>query len=511
MSSYGFSPKDRDAGSTLSNTVTTLNPNAAEFVPSTIRPTFGSRTVADVSKSDFRGSSGKKILDTSESSKSNISDDETHQFWRRQLPDDIIPDFSDMEKVEQQRGEFSYSRLSLNALPFFGTASSNLSREHHVLLSQAGKNLEMGHNNVSYDENSGSNRWEQNHADNLCFTNGKFDLHYDDDLLEYLSSQFPGFSAESLAELYYANGCDFDLTIEILTQLETQVDASSCQNLNLTPNTPNLGTGDFPVFPGTEDPNRLFEGNVGAHGIADRHNSSTMSSKSGDFVSAVRRLASQDAGRMKFEKESSKYSNGFSSVVAGKQCNCNTGSSFGNKFHKPGNVQSAPVWLETSDAMANIYSEIWGKACEFAHIRNTCFEQATQAYMFGNKALAKELSMEGQLYNLQMKAAQEKAREAICHQRNTVSCRQAWDRLIDLHGLHVSEAIHVLKAELASMMVATRSAGERAQAMICVGTGHHTKDSLTARLPIAAVEQFLLDEGIHYTQPQPGMLRVALY
>ncbi|KAG8072637.1 hypothetical protein GUJ93_ZPchr0006g44691 [Zizania palustris] len=419
MSSYVFSPKDRDAGSTLSNTVTTLNPNAAEFVPSTIRSTFGSRAVADVSKSDFRGSSGKKILDTPELSKSNNSDDETYQFWCRQLPDDIIPDFSDndMEKVEQQHVKSSHSRLSLNAIPFFGRASSNLSREHHGLLSQAGKNLETGHNNLFYDENSSSNRWERNHADNLCFTNGKFGLHYDDDSLEYLSSQFPGFSAESLTELYFANGCDFDLTIEILTQLEMQVDASSCQNLNLTPNTPNFGTGDFPVLPGTEDPNCLFEGNVGAHGTVDSHNSSTMSSESGDFVSAVGRLASQDAGRMKFEKESSKYSNGFSSVVAGKQCNYNTMSSFGNKFHKPGNVQSTPVWLETGDAMANIYSETRGKACEFAHIRNTCFEQATQAYMFGNKALAKELSMEGHLYNLQMKAAHEKAREAICHQR----------------------------------------------------------------------------------------------
>jgi hypothetical protein len=45
------------------------------------------------------------------------------------------------------------------------------------------------------------------------------------------------------------------------------------------------------------------------------------------------------------------------------------------------------------------------------------FWQATQAYMMGNKALAKELSMKGQLYNLQMKAAHETAREAIYQQR----------------------------------------------------------------------------------------------
>ena len=84
------------------------------------------------------------------------------------------------------------------------------------------------------------------------------------------------------------------------------------------------------------------------------------------------------------------------------------------------------------------------------------------------------------------------------------------DRLIDLHGLHVSEAIHILKVELGSLRGMARASGERMQVMVCVGTGHHTKGSRTARLPIA-VEQFLLDEGLHYTQPQPGLLRVAVY
>uniref|UniRef100_A0A0E0K5Y5 DUF1771 domain-containing protein n=1 Tax=Oryza punctata TaxID=4537 RepID=A0A0E0K5Y5_ORYPU len=477
----------RRKGSKLPSTVTTLNPNAAEFVP-TFRSPFGSRTVADVSKPDFRGASGKTILGRSESSKSNNSDDETHQFWRKQLPDDIIPDFSDMEKVEQQHGELSFSGLSLNAPPFFGTAASNLLREHHGLLSQAGKNLDVGHNNLYYEENSGSNSGEQNHADNLCYTNGKFDLLYDHDPLEYLASQFPGFSVESLAELYCANGCDFDLTVEILTQLEMQVDASSCQNLNLAPNTLNVGTGNFPVLPGTEDPNCLFEGNVGAHEITNRHNSSTMS-RTGDFVSAIQR---------QFENESPKYANGLSSIVARKQYGCNTRFSFGNKFLKAGsNVHSAPVSLKTGDAMASMFSESRREAGDFAHIRNTCFEQATQAYMLGNKALAKELSMKGQLYNLQMKAAHETAREAIYQQRNPFSSEQGQDRLIDLHGLQVSEAIQAVKAELALMMEKAREGTDH-------DLHHHTMDSREARLP-DAVEHFLLDEGLHHTQPKPGL------
>jgi hypothetical protein len=90
------------------------------------------------------------------------------------------------------------------------------------------------------------------------------------------------------------------------------------------------------------------------------------------------------------------------------------------------------------------------------------------------------------------------------------SSQRGSDRLIDLHGLHVNEAIHILKVELGTLKSTARATGERMQVMICVGTGHHTKGSRTARLPIA-VEQFLLEEGLHYTQAQPGLLRVVVF
>jgi hypothetical protein len=227
-----------DACSVLASKVTSLNPNAAEFVPSFVKPSLGNGTVLD--KSDFRGSSGKTILDRPEPSKSNNSDDEAHQFWHKQLPDDIIPDFTSFEKVEQGP-ELSLAGLSLNAPPFYGTTSSRFSREYHELSSPVtkGLELELEHTNMLYEDKS---NWEQNYIGDLHIANGNQDLHYDSESgvsfsdsfaseyvapsdglfapLEYLASQFPGFSAESLAELYYANGCDFNHTIEILTQLE---------------------------------------------------------------------------------------------------------------------------------------------------------------------------------------------------------------------------------------------------------------------------------------------------
>uniref|UniRef100_A0ACD5XYF3 Uncharacterized protein n=1 Tax=Avena sativa TaxID=4498 RepID=A0ACD5XYF3_AVESA len=521
-------PSNGDARSMLPSKVTALNPNAAEFVPSCgIRPSFGGNADSDVTKSEFRGSSGKTILDRSESSKSNNSDDEAHQFWRKQLPDDIIPDFTSFEKIEQEPEELSLAGLSLNAPPFYGTKASRLSSQE---LSSTASNIQLGHSNLLYEDNSqatfstvGSSNWEQNYVGDLHFANENQDLHYDADSfaseyvaasdglfdpLEYLASQFPGFSAESLAELYYANGCDFNHTIEILTQLEMQVDPTSNQTMNMTPSAPNFSTGDFPALPTVEDQNGFSKGNLDILGIFNGRNSSTISSGTGDFVSAVRKLASQNSGHGKFKKGPD-YSNGVSTVSVPKQY-FGTKASSGNKYQSFNSARAAAPWLDTGDAVANMYSESREEARDFARVRNACFEQARQAYLVGNKALAKELSIKGQSYNSQMKAAHEKAREAIYRQRNPGSLQRGSDRLIDLHGLHVSEAIHILKVEVGALRNAARVAGERMQVMVCVGTGHHTKGSRTARLPIA-VEQFLLDEGLHYTQPQPGLLRVAVY
>jgi hypothetical protein len=46
--------------------------------------------------------------------------------------------------------------------------------------------------------------------------------------------------------------------------------------------------------------------------------------------------------------------------------------------------------------------------------------QARQAYLIGNKALAKELSAKGQLHNMHMKEAHGKAQESIYRQRFAV-------------------------------------------------------------------------------------------
>jgi len=244
----------------VSNKVRMLNPNAAEFVPSAFRATYGNTKGAYSSRVNTTGTSGKEILGRSESSISSKSDDEAHQYWRHQLPDDITPDFKAMGEDEVPGpGQLSLSGLSIHdgiepSRFSASTATETFGIRHgRSPLSISNLNLSghMKYSGSTYTEDqspaaciaSATNSWD------IQFTNGDQRLsrgmegqHYNGDSsgsfvnnmlgdqaviedaavdpVEFLSSQFPGFSAECLADIYFANGYDLNAAIESLSQLE---------------------------------------------------------------------------------------------------------------------------------------------------------------------------------------------------------------------------------------------------------------------------------------------------
>lgn len=248
------------------NKATTLNPNAAEFVPSALRslPSGSTSSVDVTARFPTAGALGKAVLDRSESSVSNNSDDEVHQFWRCQLPDDITPDFKVMGEDESQGlNNLSLAGLSIhddhevarfpssNGSRYMLNEQQELSQVHLNGNSFADK---LRFSNSAYREDPSSANflntlakpWNmQIGSTNQHFGSGREGLSYDDnsghgflnDLLteqaivddtglnplEFLAAQFPGFASESLAEVFFANGCDLNLTIEMLTQLEVRL------------------------------------------------------------------------------------------------------------------------------------------------------------------------------------------------------------------------------------------------------------------------------------------------
>lgn len=241
---------------------TTLNPNAAEFIPFSLRSPSGTGDVT--AKFDNIGTVGKPAVDRSHSSVSNNSDDEAHQYWRQQLPDDITPDFKVMGDDESQGadslpfaglslyGSNENSRYSASTGTTYLTEQSELS-PHHLNVNSFTPKIRYPVSSYGEDQSSPSflhsptKPWDKQivNGDQLLSGRGRDGLSYnghsqhgfgndmlsaigntsgleDSDVnpIEFLASQFPGFAAESLADVYFANGCDLNLTIEMLTQLE---------------------------------------------------------------------------------------------------------------------------------------------------------------------------------------------------------------------------------------------------------------------------------------------------
>jgi hypothetical protein len=150
---------------------------------------------------------------------------------------------------------------------------------------------------------------------------------------------------------------------------------------------------------------------------------------------------------------------------------------------------------------------------------NHCVADAAHSCLMpGNKALAKELSMKGRQAAEQMWASHDQASQHIFSQRNArltspaaagavpgAPCSSMAHPVMDLHGLHVNEALVMLRQRL--LQLATQQSCRSIS--LIVGTGHHTKGAPAAKLG-PAVEQLLKELGFSYKQPQPGLLRVQL-
>ncbi|GMF09997.1 unnamed protein product [Phytophthora lilii] len=168
-------------------------------------------------------------------------------------------------------------------------------------------------------------------------------------------------------------------------------------------------------------------------------------------------------------------------------------------YHKAGSSDSIGTkWVSTGESVATQYLELREQAYEMACARNKCFMGATQAYRNGNKALAKGLSKQGHEYNAKMKNFHFLAASEIFESRNPPN-QLYMDRMMDLHGLHVAEAVEFLTQMLPKL------ADEGVDSIYLVtGSGHHSKgpDGNARLLP--AVERFLGGEGYQYIPVADG-------
>lgn len=141
--------------------------------------------------------------------------------------------------------------------------------------------------------------------------------------------------------------------------LQLQVDADFSQSNNSkSSEAPSFNMHDFPAL-STADNN---DGMSKFNGEDLQLSSNTYRSPSNayrgaiDFASTVRKLASQDSARRKYERNSSadgSIGSSRSSQLLTSSYNGNNKLAYGDKIRTSAAGRAAPVWLETGDAVGN--------------------------------------------------------------------------------------------------------------------------------------------------------------
>jgi DNA-nicking Smr family endonuclease len=185
-------------------------------------------------------------------------------------------------------------------------------------------------------------------------------------------------------------------------------------------------------------------------------------------------------------------------------------STFANKLPSSAMIrQHKPVhWVETGNALKELYEALRGQAIEHAQKRNAYFREAVVAYRANDKKLAKELGAKGREHNERMHKLHTQASEATLQARNpqlqsgSGEASESRHQTLDLHGLHVTEAIQLVEEIL------HLPRDQSIVLFLIVGTGHHTFDG-RARVRPSVLDLFKT-HNIVWVEPQPGLLAIQL-
>lgn len=122
-------------------------------------------------------------------------------------------------------------------------------------------------------------------------------------------------------------------------------------------------------------------------------------------------------------------------------------------------------------------------------LRNRFFSRATAYYLQGDGAKAKAYSNEAKYYNRLMQQMHTEASQRIFEERNQN------EAFVDLHGLHVDEALDILHERLEKLK------GYGGIVYVVTGTGHHSgAQSRKGSKLKPSVEAYLRDENYRFAE-----------
>jgi DNA-nicking Smr family endonuclease len=140
------------------------------------------------------------------------------------------------------------------------------------------------------------------------------------------------------------------------------------------------------------------------------------------------------------------------------------------------------------------------KANEQAGIMKQCFNDSQMAFKSGEKQKAKELSDKGKKAKAEMERFNRSAADAIFKSNNA---KVTEPNTIDLHGLHVDEAI-----EKVEETIERYKAEKKTHLVIIVGVGNHSQNHQAKLKP--AINSLVAKLNVSFTpnKPNPGCIFV---
>ncbi|XP_070613172.1 NEDD4-binding protein 2 isoform X2 [Erythrolamprus reginae] len=151
------------------------------------------------------------------------------------------------------------------------------------------------------------------------------------------------------------------------------------------------------------------------------------------------------------------------------------------------------------------YEDFRAEAFLHQQQRQECLRKAGEAYRMGMKPVAAFYVQQGQLHEQKMKEANQDAAEQIFQK---VNAEKLPINLLDLHGLHVDEALGHLSRVLQEKTKEYSLAGGIPYLYVITGRGNHSQGGVARIKP--AVTKYLTSHKFRFTEIKSGCFKILL-
>ncbi|XP_061101924.1 NEDD4-binding protein 2 isoform X2 [Conger conger] len=162
--------------------------------------------------------------------------------------------------------------------------------------------------------------------------------------------------------------------------------------------------------------------------------------------------------------------------------------------------------VEFQDTQDPAYEDFRTEATLQRRKQQESFSKAAEAYRQGMKDVASFYAQQGHLHGQKMREANNRAAMLIFERVNATLLPE---NILDLHGLHVDEALFHLQRVLEEKTVEWQQGGCRPQLSVITGRGNHSQGGVARIRP--AVIDYLTTRKYTFTEPKCGLVLVTLH